>query len=207
MHFVGKGRFNSLASIPEALLGHELIHTFEELGVQSEGDFGFRHRSMMFHHTTGNVRPTDMQNKRLEVVVALVYILAWFLPVIEDGVTLPNGLPGWEAFRVALSPVWPYGDFKTSSWPWYWQVLSVLSGATNAVMVVLLALLIPGRSSLTRAMAWPAGLAFCINAQWCLRMDQLSDLRSGYWLWWLSFLGLLLVLMSARTRQNLAQRI
>jgi hypothetical protein len=147
-----------------------------------------------------------MNNKRLAAVVALAYLLAWFLPVIEDGVTLPNGLPGWEAFRVALSPVWPYGDFKTSSWPWYWQGLSVLSAVTNAVMVVSLAVLARARSSLTRAMAWSSGLAFCINAQWCLRMDQLSDLRSGYWLWWASFLGLFVVLLSARTRQNGAQR-
>jgi hypothetical protein len=53
VHFVGKGSFDGLASIPEALLGHQLIHTFKELGVQGEGDFGFRHPSMMFHHTTG----------------------------------------------------------------------------------------------------------------------------------------------------------
>ena len=44
-----------------------------------------------------------MNNKRLVILVALAYMLAWFLPVIEDGVTLPNGMPGWEAFRVALS--------------------------------------------------------------------------------------------------------
>jgi hypothetical protein len=43
VHLVGEGGFDGLASIAEALLGDELIHTLEELSVQGEGDFGFGH--------------------------------------------------------------------------------------------------------------------------------------------------------------------
>jgi hypothetical protein len=150
-----------------------------------------------------------MNKKHLVVLLALAFGLAWFLPVIKDGVTFPKGLPGWEAFRVAASPVWPIDDSAGSSDdPWYWNVLSVLSAATNAVMLFSLAVLVLNRSSLTRVMAWSAGLAFCINAQWCVRMgiDHLSDLRIGYFLWWASFLALFVLLLSVRTSQIAARR-
>lgn len=154
------------------------------------------------------VRPTGMNNRRLTVLLALAYMLAWVLPVIKDGVTLPKGLPGWEAFRVASSPVWPYEGFETSSWPWYRQLLSVLSAATNAIMLFSLAVLARGGSSLRRVLAWSSGLAFCINAQWCFRIDNLGDLRSGYFLWWASFLALLVLLfLSARAPHAAAARV
>ena len=41
-------------------------------------------------------------------ILALLYVIAWFLPVEKDGTTLADGgLPGWEAFRVALAPLIP----------------------------------------------------------------------------------------------------
>src|SRR5215469_5087373 len=46
----------------------------------------------------------------------LVYVAAWFFPVVKEGVTLPDGLPGWQAFRVAASAVWPLPDVTIDKW-------------------------------------------------------------------------------------------
>jgi len=35
-------------------------------------------------------------------IAVIVYVLAWFLPVLK------TGEHGWVAFRVALSPIWQY---------------------------------------------------------------------------------------------------
>ena len=62
----------------------------------------------------------------------LIYVLAWFLPVAEEGVKFPNGLPGWEAFRVAMCAVWPYETFTT-----HFPVLCSISAATTLVFLPL----------------------------------------------------------------------
>src|SRR5215470_10572141 len=46
----------------------------------------------------------------------LVYVAAWFFPVVKEGVTLPDGLPGWQAFRVAASAVLPLPDVTIDKW-------------------------------------------------------------------------------------------
>ena len=53
-----------------------------------------------------------MNPKRLIQIGFLIWAVAWFLPVVEDGASFPDMLPGWEALRVALSPVWLYGDLN-----------------------------------------------------------------------------------------------
>ncbi len=36
----------------------------------------------------------------------LTNAISWLLPVVKDGTTLAKGgVPGWEAFRIALSPI------------------------------------------------------------------------------------------------------
>ena len=46
-----------------------------------------------------------MQRRSILVVgAALAFVGGWVLPVIDDH-------RGWQAFRVALSPVWPYENF------------------------------------------------------------------------------------------------
>ena len=39
-----------------------------------------------------------------------VHAVAWFLPVAKDGVTFPDGLPGWQAFSAKGGP-W-YDDLR-----------------------------------------------------------------------------------------------
>jgi hypothetical protein len=127
--------------------------------------------------------------KRYKVIVFawLLHVLAWFLPAIKDGVTLPTGVPGWEALRVALIPIWPTGDVLTEEW--YWSVLRSVSGLTNLVMAASLWVVLRSSRTASRAFAWAATTAFLINASWYviwLPGDR-ADLRIGYFLWWFSF--------------------
>jgi hypothetical protein len=62
----------------------------------------------------------------------LIHAAAWFLPVITDGVRFPHGLPGWEAFRTALSPLWAYG----TAFSGIGAVAAVLSAVTTIVFVL-----------------------------------------------------------------------
>src|SRR5262245_51648613 len=66
----------------------------------------------------------------------VIYLVAWTLPVHAESVRLPEGLPGWEAFRFAAGPVWPKGGTWSELYlPWYEAVLAVLSASTNLVML------------------------------------------------------------------------
>ena len=51
-----------------------------------------------------------MTMKRPKAVLAIaggIFIVAWFLPVVDGSSSLRQGaLPGWEAFRYAFAPVW-----------------------------------------------------------------------------------------------------
>lgn len=127
--------------------------------------------------------------KKAHVLIAaafLVHAVAWFLPVDKDGVTLPAGLPGWQAFEMAASEV-----IKWKTDPWWFVVLLTMSAVTTILFVLGAGWVVAIRSRrLRRVSAWIAACAFIINAQWVLwlgRPDRF-DLRVGYFLWWASFL-------------------
>jgi hypothetical protein len=132
--------------------------------------------------------------KRALVWIAwTAFVLAWFLPVVHNGVSLPEGVPGWEAFMVAASVLVPSND----AGPWWSRVLPTLSAGTN-----LLAIVAPWLSSQpgerTRRILVPAfAAAFVVNSYWWfIGADELSV---GYYVWWLSFAGLTLAIwLSAR---------
>jgi hypothetical protein len=129
-----------------------------------------------------------MRRPRLLIAGAwLVHATAWCLPVIKDGVTLPKGLPGWEAFRVASCAIWPYEGMHYDAW--YNAVLGTISAATTVFFVVGSLWLVLHRSrSLRLASAWAATISFVVNAHWYVLFgSDRSDLRIGYFLWWLSF--------------------
>jgi hypothetical protein len=115
-----------------------------------------------------------------------MYLVAWAVPVVKGGITLPEGLPGWQAFRVAASPVWSYEDVRYDSS--YGAVLATASAGTNVLMISLawLASLVSPR--LHRIGAGAALAAFIVNAHWFVLMNDRADLRLGYFLWWFSFL-------------------
>ena len=137
----------------------------------------------------------------------LVHAIAWFLPVAEGGVTFPRGLPGWQAFRAAACPVWPYRDFHIHIW--YFAVLSTISALTTLLFVFgsPWAALCRTRA-VPRASAWVATFAFLVNAHWYLFSIGRKDLRIGYFLWWLSFLVMALGLfeMSRQTTDSAPMR-
>lgn len=136
-----------------------------------------------------------MKKPRVLIAAALlVHALAWFLPVVREGVTLPHGLPGWQAFRVAACAVWPYDGFKIDGW--FGITLSTLSAATTVLFVLGAAWVITVRAAkLSRVYAWIAVGCFLVDAYWILTFgSDWLDLRVGYYLWWASFLLLAIAL-------------
>jgi|SRR5690349_8548885 len=120
---------------------------------------------------------------RLIAAAFLVHAIAWFLPVAKDGVTLPDGLPGWQAFEMAASEV-----NKGRTDPWYFVVLATMSAVTTILFVLGAGWVIAMGSRRVRlASAWIAACAFIINAHW-FGLIPVSKLRVGYFLWWASFL-------------------
>jgi hypothetical protein len=117
----------------------------------------------------------------------LLHSAAWLLPVDKDGVKLPKGLPGWQAFRYAASAVWPIEgvNFET----WYYAVLATASAVTTVLFLFGSPWVVwRGSRSRWRASAWAAATSFIVNAHWyVLYGSDRSDLRIGYFLWWLSF--------------------
>lgn len=117
----------------------------------------------------------------------LVHAIAWFVPVIHGGVTLPRGLPGWEAFRMAACSILPCSDSGTRAW--YFTALSATSAITTVLYILASPLIVRLGSRFTqRVSAWIAAAAFLVNAHWFILFgSDRWDLRIGYYLWWWSF--------------------
>lgn len=120
----------------------------------------------------------------------LLQLTAWFLPVVKGGVSLPGGLPGWQAFRVAFCAVWPYESFHFDAW--YFAVLATVSAVTTLFFIFGSPwVALRGSRSLQRGCAWVATTVFIVNTHWYVLFgSDRSDLRMGYFLWWLSFIVL-----------------
>ena len=128
-------------------------------------------------------------------VAAVLYLVAWLSPVAEGGTTLAKGgLPGWEALRVALSPIW---DRSGGDALWR-SALSILSALTNGWFLYTLAALGGRVSASERVLFWGSVAAVVINAQWFVLSDPRSDLFIGYYLWLASFAALAAAAHSAR---------
>jgi len=120
----------------------------------------------------------------------LLHAAAWLLPVVKHGTKLTEGLPGWEAFRVASSAIWPMQDVNYDTW--YNAVLGTISAVTTVLFVSSSPwIVLRGSRSLWRVSAWAAAVTFVVNAHWYVLFgSDRSDLRIGYFLWWLSFIVL-----------------
>jgi hypothetical protein len=130
--------------------------------------------------------------RALLAAAVVANLLGWVLPVVDD-------YRGVHAFRVALSPIWPYEQFHIPPGRLVW--LSVASAATNAVFVAVAAAVILRRieTPAARKLAvWIVGAAALLNLHWPLSMGaNRADLEIGYFVWILSFLLLLLAVHPA----------
>jgi hypothetical protein len=129
----------------------------------------------------------------LVLAASVAYLLGWVLPVIDD-------YRGWQAFRVAFSPVWPFEQFRIA-FGWLW-VLSVASAATNLLFLALAALLVRGRRP--RLVLYAAAGATLLNLHWPISMGPERDqLQSGYFIWVCAFALLALAaFLETRPRQH-----
>jgi len=135
----------------------------------------------------------------------LVHAIAWFVPVIKDGVTLPDGLPGLQAFWFALCAVGEHNGAAFSG-EWYFALLCTMSAITTPLFIFGSVWVVwRGSSALRRASAWIAASAFILNAHWYIFVGD-RKLRIGYFLWWFSFLLLAIGLfdLSKTKEQSIA---
>jgi hypothetical protein len=126
------------------------------------------------------------------ICAVVANLLGWILPVIADDNRVYRGV---HAFRVALSPIWPYEQFRMPAGYLVW--LSVASALTNLLFVAAAAFLWPkvarGMSG-SRVAVFALGAAALLNLHWTFTMEEsAADLAVGYYVWVLSFVLLLLV--------------
>jgi hypothetical protein len=92
-----------------------------------------------------------MNESRIALLVAAAANVAgWLMPVVDDYL-------GWQAFRVALSPLWPFEQFRIE--PGALLLLSVASGLTNVLFLVLGAALAARPQRYGRVVLWAAAAA------------------------------------------------
>lgn len=118
-----------------------------------------------------------MRPSPMTAMAWLTHGLAGLLPVHRDAVRIPNGVPGWEAFRVAFNPVWPYGGGGSETW--YWAVLTTTSALTNLLMLVSIWSFHRPSNRARPALAWAAIVAGVVNAQWWLFDQDRADFALG----------------------------
>ena len=131
------------------------------------------------------------------LVSIVAHALGWALPVMDD-------YRGLHAFRIALSPIWPYEQFRIPSGRLVY--LSVASALTNLVfLVVAIAALAGALNTRSRQLVcvWLVGAATVLNLHWPISMgDSAGDLRSGYYVWIASFVLLLLAVHPALAKRT-----
>jgi hypothetical protein len=123
------------------------------------------------------------------LAAVLANLWGWFGPVVQDN-------RGWRAFRVALSPLWPYEQFEIQAG--LLLVLSVASALTN-VLFIALAVWLVVRERSWKIVLWLAAAATLLNLHWPTSMgEQSRQLESGYFVWVCSFALLALAAFLAR---------
>jgi hypothetical protein len=127
--------------------------------------------------------------RRMTMIATAVYGLAWFLPVVSGSTGLEQGgVPGWEALRMALAPVFPIDGFGGDQG--FLAMIGVLSGLSNLWFVASFVVLALFPRGPRRVMFWGLVLATLVNTVWLWGAGGVGYLRAGYYLWLLSFVGL-----------------
>ena len=131
---------------------------------------------------TGLAQPWTPQRTALALtaVACILWLASWALPVLEN-------VRGWEAFRYALSPLWPFRGHDAGGEDAVPQVLSALS---NVVFIILVAHVVLERVTRPGLFMRVAILCFILNLYWFVqlaRSGELADLRAGYYAWLAAF--------------------
>ena len=119
-----------------------------------------------------------MDAPRAALLAAVVAnLLGWVLPAAME-------VRGWEAFVLALSPLWSFGDFENE--PGGFLVLIVASALTNGLFAALAGMLLLGRKP--KPVLWAAAAATLLNLHWVVTLEaDRRYLASGYFIWVGSF--------------------
>lgn len=141
-----------------------------------------------------------MNAARIALLAAVAAnVWGWLGPVVDDN-------RGWQAFRVALSPLWPYENFRIE--PGLLWVLSVASALTNALFVVLAVWLALRPERRAKPVLWAAAGATLLNLHWPISMGQeRAQLENGYFVWVCSFALLALAAYLQVAARSPASRI
>jgi hypothetical protein len=140
------------------------------------------------------------------LIGAASYVLAWFVPVVQGGNDLtPGTLPGWQAFRYALSPIWAYENLDFSAWyvrlDWYWSLLCVVSALTNFVLVAALLRMIRKPSQQHPVLRVMLFASATFNT-WFLLIPDRGDLRLGYYMWLIAYFLIAAGVAASRTSKQ-----
>lgn len=102
-----------------------------------------------------------------------IYALSFFLPVHRYGETLASGtVPGVEALFTALMEG---------------GTLGIASALTNVIMIATLVAFSMKLHALFKVILPLMVIALVLNLSWLWTVDHVSDLRVGFYLWFLSF--------------------
>jgi hypothetical protein len=119
-----------------------------------------------------------MDAPRAALLAAVVAnVLGWVLTAAMD-------VRGWQAFVLALSPLWSFEDFAEE--PVWFSLLIVSSALTNVLFIALAAMLLRGRKP--KAVLWTAAAATLLDLHWVVTLEaDRRYLASGYFIWVASF--------------------
>ena len=138
----------------------------------------------------------------------LLHVAAWFLPVIKPGEFRP-AIPGWQAFRYAACGMWACKGVQFDAW--YYAVLSTISAITTLFFILASPwVAFRGSRSLKGALHGLRRQPFVLMSH-CIVIfgSERSELTTGYFLWWCSFLLLAMGLfgLAGGNRTKAAQRL
>lgn len=120
-------------------------------------------------------------SRQLVWAAALLWLASWLLPVVDD-------VNGWQAFRYALSTLWPYRGHESSELDD--AVPHVLSASTNVVFIILAAHVELGRVTRPGTFLRVAVACLILNLYWLVQLvrdGSAEALHAGYYAWLAAF--------------------
>jgi len=130
------------------------------------------------------------------LVAWIFYMASWFLPAVKAQDFRP-AIPGWKAFRLATCGVLPCEgiEFQTV----HHMVLATVSVITTLLFLCSAWIVLRGSQSFRRFAAWIVAVAFLFNTHWIFIFgSERSELTTGFFLWWSSFLLLAVGLFASQ---------